>query len=300
MKLLKTLTRQAFHERFPDADSCYSYLASIKWKQGYTCKRCGHSRWYAGSKPHSRRCLQCKYDESPTAHTLFHKLKFNLHTAFLMLYEISTSKKGSNSIWLAERFGVQQKTAWLFRQKVQEAMESSRQYPLSDHVHVDEFEIGTPQPGEYGRSKTEKKARVVIALEYRKGKPGRGYAQVIGDYSSGTLIKIFDDHIDPTAQIETDGWSAYGAIKSWYKGIEQKLSNKGQNFNMLHIQIRNLKNWLRGVHSFCEAGYLQKYLNEYFFRFNRRNNRTNILDRLMERIVATQPATYSMIRARAA
>tara|TARA_R110002049_G_scaffold97782_2_gene238145 strand:- start:79 stop:225 length:147 start_codon:yes stop_codon:yes gene_type:complete len=36
-----------------------------------------------------------------------------------MLYEITTSKKGANSIWLAERFGVNQKTAWLFRQKVQ-------------------------------------------------------------------------------------------------------------------------------------------------------------------------------------
>ena len=59
-----------------------------------------------------------------------------------MLYEITTSKKGANSIWLAERFGVNQKTAWSFRQKVQLAMKSSKQYPLEDEVHVDEFEIG--------------------------------------------------------------------------------------------------------------------------------------------------------------
>jgi hypothetical protein len=29
---------------------------------------------------------------------------------------------------------------------------------------VDEFEIGTPQKGEQGRSKSEKKIRIVIAL----------------------------------------------------------------------------------------------------------------------------------------
>ena len=54
--------------------------------------------------------------------------------AFGMLYEITTSKKGANSIWLAERFGLNQKTTWAFRQKVQLAMKSSEQYPLEDEV----------------------------------------------------------------------------------------------------------------------------------------------------------------------
>ena len=98
-----------------------------------------------------------------------------------MAYDIATSKKGASSIWLAERFGVKQHTAWLFRRKVQEAMKSSEQFPLEKEVHVDEFEIGTPQKGEQGRSKSEKKIRIVIALEYRDGKPGRGYAKVIDD-----------------------------------------------------------------------------------------------------------------------
>ncbi len=42
----------------------------------------------------SRRCSQCGYDESATAGTLFHKLKFSLLKAFEMVYEITTSKKG--------------------------------------------------------------------------------------------------------------------------------------------------------------------------------------------------------------
>lgn len=75
----------------------------------------------------------------------FHKVKFGIENAFEMTYDISTSKKGANSIWLAERHGVKQMTAWLFRRKVHQAMKSREVFPLKNQVHVDEFEIGTPQ-----------------------------------------------------------------------------------------------------------------------------------------------------------
>lgn len=297
MKLLKTLTRQHFMQKYPDSEACYRHLAHLKWYDGFTCRKCGYTKYCKGAKPHSRRCIGCRYDESPTAHTLFHKLKFELHIAFQMLYDISTHKKGASSIALAERYGIQQKSAWLFRQKVQQAMFSSEEHPLTAHVHVDEFEIGTPQEGEQGRSKSEKKTRVVLAMEYRDGKPGRGYAQVIDDFSAYSLIEIFDRHIDNHALIETDGWTGYKAIKNWYPGIQQKLSDKGRNFKMIHLQIRNFKNWLRGTHSYSAAGYLQKYIEEYFYRFNRRTHRGAIVENLLRRIVDCQPITYKMIKA---
>lgn len=72
-------------------------------------------------------------------------------------------------------------------------MVSSEQFPLENEVHVDEFEIGTPQKGEQGRSKSDNKIRIVIALEYRDGKPGRGYSKVIEDYSAKSLKLILQD-----------------------------------------------------------------------------------------------------------
>ncbi len=181
MKILKEIDRETFKKRFERKKSCYEFLAELKWPDGYSCSRCEFTGFIKGKQPSSRRCKKCGYDESTTSGTLFHKLKFGIDKAFEMLYEITSSKKGANSIWLAEHFGVNQKTAWLFRQKVQLAMKSSENYPLEGNVHVDEFEIGTPQVGEQGRSKSEKKFRVVIAFEYRDGKSGRGYAKVIQD-----------------------------------------------------------------------------------------------------------------------
>lgn len=296
MKTLKELDRATFKTRFETKLSCYQYLAEQKWSNGYFCKKCKHTKHGKGRKPCSKRCSKCDYDESTTSGTLFHKLKFGIDKAFEMLYEISTSKKGANSIWLAERFGVNQKTAWLFRQKVQKAMESSEQHPLENDVHVDEFEIGTPQKGEQGRSKSDKKVRIVVAFEERDGKSGRGYAKVIEDYSSSSLKVLFDSHIKEDAFVVADGWSGYKPLKEEYPNLKQKLSNKGQNFKMLHIQIRNFKNWLRGVHSYCNKEYLQKYIDEYFFRFNRRNHRASILDKVIQRCANHQPLTYAMIR----
>lgn len=296
MKILKELSRTEFEEVLGTTEQCLEYLSKMKWSDGYECQKCGNERYIAGKGMFSRRCKGCGYDESVTAHTLFHKVKFGMDKAFGMLYDISTSKKGASSIWLAERYGIKQQAAWLFRHKIQAAMGSSGRYPLEGDVHVDEFEIGTPQKGEQGRSSSDKKVRVVLAIEHRSGKCGRAYARVISDYSSASLRPIFDMHIDNDATILADGWSGYSPLRSDYPNLKQKLSDKGRNFPMIHIQIRNFKNWLRGVHSYCKWEYLSSYIDEYFFRFNRRSHRKTILYRLIDRMVAHNPLTLTQIQ----
>lgn len=296
MKILKELSRKEFRSKFGTEDLCLTYLSSVKWGEDYSCRKCKNTRFITGKKKHNRRCTKCGYDESPTSHTLFHKIKFGIENAFEMAYEIVTSKKGANSIWLAERIGVKQHTAWLFRRKLQESMKSSEKFPLEEEVHVDEFEIGTPQKGEQGRSKSEKKIRVIIALEYRNGKPGRGYAKKIKDYSAKSLKSIFETHVSEDAKIVTDGWKGYVPLKKSHPHFEQRLSNKGENFKMLHIQIRNFKNWLRGMHSYCHESNINQYIQEYFFRFNRLNFRATILEKTLIRMIECQPIAYKSIK----
>lgn len=296
MKIDKRVSRAVFLAKFSEEKTCYEYLSDVKWESGYVCKKCSYTSFCAGKKKHNRRCIKCGYDESPTAGTVFHKLKFSITKAFEMLYEISASKKGANSIWLAERFGLQQKTTWLFRQKVQHAMKSSSSFPLNEEVHVDEFEIGTPKKGQQGRSHSEEKMRVVIAVEYRDGKAGRGYARIIEDYSCVSLKEIFDIHIAKDASVTTDKWAGYSPLIKEYPNLSQILSDNGKNFKMLHLQIRNFKNWLRGVHSYCNKEYLDKYIQEYFYRFNRRNHRAHIVENIISRMIKLLPLTYKQIK----
>jgi len=85
------------------------------------------------------------------------------------------------------------------------------------------------------------------------GKVGNACAQVIPDFSTRSIKKIFDDHIDIQSDVKTDGWKCYSPLKKIYKRLTQELSENGTNFPEIHIQKRNFKNWLRGMHSTCSS-----------------------------------------------
>lgn len=39
MRILKELDRQVFKDRFTSKEVCYEFLAELKWREGYSCKR---------------------------------------------------------------------------------------------------------------------------------------------------------------------------------------------------------------------------------------------------------------------
>ena len=73
MELFKGKSLLEFTERFKTDLDCEEYLASIKWKKGYCCRKCGHTK-YQVRKDFSRTCNICGDTESPTAGTLFHRV----------------------------------------------------------------------------------------------------------------------------------------------------------------------------------------------------------------------------------
>ena len=269
--------------------TCYKYLATVKWPdEFFECKKCKYAKYYKGRKPFSRRCLKCKYDESPTVGTMFDKCKFSLLTAFHIAFKISSKKKGMSTLELSHEFELRQPTCWEFKWKIQQAMQSSKLHPLSGEVHVDEFYIGGPEEQKRGRSKGDKRL-VVVALEKVKGGVGRAYAQIIEHASFEELKPFFESYVHKQADVVTDEWRGYLPLKKEYGGLNQIPSGEGKNFPDLHIHIMNLKGWLRGIHHHCSKERLQGYLDEYHYRYNRRNNMDTIFHRLIERMVKNRP-----------
>jgi len=282
-----------FHRYFQTDDDCYRYLSAVKWglEKPYSCKKCGHTKYGKGKQPFSRRCAKCNYDESPTAGTMFDKVKFPILLAFHICFKISTKKKGMSSLELSEEFGLRQMTVWQFKWKIQQAMRSSRVHKLSGTVHVDEFLIGEYEEGKVGRSGESKKKLVVVALEIlgKKDGVGRAYAQVIERASGKEFRPFFEAYISRDAHIVTDVWKGYLPLKKDYPNLVQIPSNKGKNFKQLHIHIMNIQGWLRGIHHHCSKERLQGYLDEYHFRYNRRAFMGSIFDLLIKRMIFTDP-----------
>lgn len=281
-----------FNQRFRTENDCRKYLMELKWGKGFKCSRCGSKSEVRSKMWYYKRCRMCNYDESVTSGTILHKVKFPLLKAFHIIYRLSISKKGCSSVQLAKEFGISQKTAWLFRQKVQIAMKSSGKVKLSKKVHVDEFTVGGPEEGAPGRSDGSKN-KIIIGVEARmkngKAAVGLAYAQCIEDYSADSFRPFFETRIEKDACIETDGFTTYKALKDNYN-IRQYYSDKGLRFPKLHSVIMNLKSWLRGMHHKCKYGYMQKYLDEFIFRFNRRNKEDAIFHTLIQRLMSGKPS----------
>lgn len=277
----------------------HQYILDKKVAGGYSCLKCGSGRCGKGRQWHYLRCKKCGYDQSATAGTLFHKCKLGMLKAFEIAFRVSARKKGMSSCELAREFGCRQRSAWLWKAKIQEAMKSSRKHGLTGEVEVDEFLVGGFSAGEPGRSHGSKDM-VVLAIEKvtdKKGKTaiGRAYCRVIDDASADSLKSIFDAHIAPKASVKTDGWRGYLPLgKDW--DITKEKSNKGAGFPLLHTHIMNIKGWLRGIHHQCQTQRLQNYLDEYHFRFNRRGFLDSIFDKLISRMTKATPINYKMIK----
>ena len=118
----KSLDIHTFQASFKSDVDCYNYLIEGKWSNGYSCRKCGHDQYCKGKKWHHRRCKKCQYDESPTANTLFHKLKFSINRAFKIAFQLCYESEGKSSCEIAREHGICQSTAWFFKRKVQQAM----------------------------------------------------------------------------------------------------------------------------------------------------------------------------------
>ena len=164
MELFKGQSLLEFTERFKTDLDCEEYLASIKWEKGYCCRKCGHKK-YQVRKDFSRTCNICGDTESPTAGTLFHRLKFGLRKAFFICFEMATTTKGLSASQVARRYEISRQTAHYFMHKVREAMKSSESHKMNDRVQVDEFTIGGKEEGKQGRSYDTKKKKVLCAME---------------------------------------------------------------------------------------------------------------------------------------
>lgn len=285
-----------FNNRFKSEADCIQYLHDIKWGSGFGCIKCGHQEFYKGKTGLHKRCKSCRYDESVTANTIFHKIKVPLLKAFHMAFRTVGKKKGMSSIELSAEVSVQQKTAWLFRLKVKNAMSESAPPLLAGTIQVDETLIGGYSEGAIGRSLEEKQAVLVAVEELPDGRTGNVAMRVIENFKKDTLAININEIVEKEAALKTDAFKSYQSMKKDGRNIEIELSQKGQAHNIIHKQILQLKSWIKGTHHKYDKSHLQSFLNEYCYRFNRRNKRDKIFNSIIFKIMNGTPKSYNDLK----
>ncbi len=100
MKIFEGESILEFTERFSSDDICKSYLSELKWDTGYVCKKCGNVI-FTQRKGYIKTCTLCKHNESATANTVFHKVKFGLKKAFHITFEMVNSTQSLSAMQVA-------------------------------------------------------------------------------------------------------------------------------------------------------------------------------------------------------
>jgi hypothetical protein len=117
---------EEFSKIYPDKDSCNLFLSELKWKDGYTCRKCKNTHYYSGHIAFSRRCSKCGYEESVTAYTVFQNTRIPINKAFYMIFLIYSSKGKISSHKLAEILNIRQSTCWTYGSKIKILMEERK------------------------------------------------------------------------------------------------------------------------------------------------------------------------------
>ena len=274
-----------FSDCFHSDDDCYKYLAAIKWPgENFICQKCGNTSYHHGRTPFSRRCSQCKHDESVTAGTMFHKLKFPILTAFQIVFRLATMEKGNSSNELAKLFGLQQRTCLAFRYKVQEAIQRIQRQQLTHTVGVNHFNLVDSNTLYMYRNYLKRRRpfpelRVGVAIDMKEGKVLRGYATTLGHYLGDDLFEFLNPIVPRHAMILMYRSYRIKTLKTKYKNLDFV-----NDVPLLKQHCQNLRYWLLSESRRYSEKHVQGYLDEYYFRFNRRHDSSgnfSILIRLM-------------------
>jgi two-component system, sensor histidine kinase LadS len=116
----KTMDYKQFKTLYPDRLSCYRALEALKWEKQFHCRKCANEKYFDGAQKFSRRCTRCGYNESITAFTIFHSIKFPIEKAFYIAYLSVVGKKNYTLEELAGHLDLRINTLWAFKHKVLE------------------------------------------------------------------------------------------------------------------------------------------------------------------------------------
>lgn len=111
------------YRRFPNRDSCITYLEGIHWRGRPRCPYCGS--YQSTPAPAERRyhCNRCNRSFSVTVGTVFHKARVELQKWFMAIYLLGRRPSISGRE-LAKELDVDKNTAWNMASKIRGGMNS--------------------------------------------------------------------------------------------------------------------------------------------------------------------------------
>jgi transposase-like protein len=278
--------------KFNTEEKCIKHLERIRWPKGLQCPHCEGKRIMTftverktGKEASLYECIECHYQYSVTAGTIFHDSHLPLVKWFLAIYMICSAKKGIPATQLQRELEIgSYKTAWYMAHRIRLAMRDDPQFcqKYSGVVEIDETYIGGKRSG-LGARGTASKIPVVGMKERTSGKIR---LKAIQDASKRTLSDFIRKNVEPGSEMHTDEFASYFWLDSSefaHKSVNHSksyVSREGVHVNGVENVWSLFKRGIMGVFHKVSEKYLPLYLDEFSFRFNNRDAE-NMMDRVL-------------------
>ena len=219
-----------------------------------------------------------------------------------MIFLMGRQKSGISMLSLKRMLEIKgYRTVWIMGHKIRRAMaQRDGYYKLAGLIEVDDTYFGAPKSGKRGRGAASK-AKVVVAVETQRDKPGFATMQQIEQLSGEQISQVLTDRLDEDVVSRSDGWRAYGVLNSGHRTHQPVIAGTGQNtvkvLPWVHTVIANVKGNIRGVYHGVSPKHLSRYLSEFCYRFNRRFWEPQMFDRILTACVNSATITYAELKA---
>lgn len=255
-------------------DACLEALIAARWPGGFVCPRCRHGKGWRHANRRLIECAACGFQASPTAGTLLHMAKLELHKLFLLLYLLVAEKDGANCKQLQRQVGVNYKTARLWTLKFRDMLHERERDKLVGRVQIDETIVGGSDGTSIGRRLGQNRNYVLIMVEDKGKSCGRLRLEAIDDAGGSMLQTVVESRVEKGSTAHTDGLAGYNGLKS--AGIKHRAEVIGdptrasKRFPKVHRVASLLKRVILGTLQGRQSrGWLPWLLAEFEFRFNR-------------------------------
>lgn len=294
----------------------------LRWNHGIVvCPYCGsiHVTEHEG---YHYKCNSCKNRFSDKTNTMLHGSKLSVKVWMQAIYEI-TSDNFISSITLAKKLGINQKSAWLLRLKLDKSMEMDKEI-LRGVICMDEMYVGGCLSNYHYRRKLDLLRKHHLLDEDRR------------DYTKQAIYTLNQELKTPVFGM-TDGdkvvlhvcpnpikkehvrrlhrkYCVHGCVSvadesrlydDWLDAVGSELYTNNHHDNQYVTSdgytsnaIENKFSWFkRGFYSrITHCKYTQLYLNEYCFRYNTRNLSTEEIFNEAVQSTIGKHVTYKQIR----
>jgi transposase-like protein len=265
-------------------DQAREYLEAIRWPNGPVCPHCGSVRATRlqgkSTAPGTLKCKNCRTKFTVRVGAIFEDSPIPLRKWVIAFHLLCSSKKGFSAKQLQRNLGLgSYEAAWFMAHRIRLAMAtgSFTKGPLSGTVEVDETYIGgKPRKGSEEKAKRgrgTKKAAVMVLVE----RGGKARAMPIERVNADTLKPAIREHVERSARIVTDEWSAYEGIGGEFAGGHETVNHGTGEYarddvhtNTAESYFALLKRGVYGTFHHVSKTHLHRYCDEFSFRWSLR------------------------------